>query len=108
MSVGFIQRQGPNKQTTAIRNSYWDLRTHNPRTTDHESGGLGLLTNQLYRPTCKSITPTLGFGFAVDGGGCFAESQALVIFWSIPKKCYTRQAGDTFAGRPVKLISEKP
>ena len=74
-------------------------------TTDHESWirvrgyGLWLLTNQLYWPTSKSIAPALCFGFAVDGGGCFAESQALVIFWSIPKKCYTRQAGAVLEGR---------
>ena len=53
---------------------------------------LWLLTNQLYRPSFKSITPTLCFGFAVDCGGGAAKRQALVIFWSIPKKCYTRQA----------------
>ena len=30
---------------------------------------LWLLTNQLYRSTTPKITPTLSFGFAVEGGG---------------------------------------
>ena len=64
--------------------------------TIHEQGtmnqGLWLLTNQLYRPSFKSITPTLCFGFAVDGGGGAAKSQALVIFWSIPKKGHRGEA----------------
>ena len=53
---------------------------------------LWLLTNQLYRPSCKSITPALGFGFAVDGGGGSGEN-ILPFFRSIPKKCYCSQAG---------------
>ena len=28
-----------------------------------------LLADQLHWPTCKSLTPALCFGFAVDGGG---------------------------------------
>ena len=32
--------------------------------------GLWLLADQLYRSATPSLTPTLCFGFAVDGGGC--------------------------------------
>ena len=54
--------------------------------------GLWLLTNQLYRPSCKSVTPTLCFGFAVDGGGGSGEN-ILPFFRSIPKKCHCGQVG---------------
>ena len=68
------------------------ITPHNPRTTDHESGGLGLLTNQLYRPSCKSITPALCFGFAIDCGGGSGEN-IFPFLRSIPKKCHCGQAG---------------
>ena len=59
---------------------------------------LGLLTNQLYRPTTKSITPAFGFGFAVDGGGCALENLS-TRFRSIPKKCHFGQAFAAQEGR---------
>ena len=54
-----------------------------------------LLTNQLYWPTTKSITPTLRFGFAIDCGVGFFENF-FPFLRSIPKKCYSGQAGAVF------------
>ena len=60
--------------------------------------GLWLLTNQLYRPTTKSIAPALCFGFAVDGWNRVFENL-LTHFRRISKKCYTRQTGAVLEGR---------
>ena len=59
--------------------------------------GLGLLTNQLYRPTTKSIAPTLRFGFAVDGGWRTFESAASDLR-RITKKCHSRQTSASIKG----------
>ena len=53
----------------------------------------GLLADQLYRSTTKSLAPALRFGFAVDGGGCAGENVVMrLLFRSIPKKCHSGQA----------------
>ena len=54
-------------------------------------GWCGFLADKLYRSTPKSLTPTLRFGFAVDGGGCVFENL-FTRFRSIPKKCHCGQA----------------
>jgi hypothetical protein len=54
--------------------------------------GSGFLADQLHWPICKSLTPTLCFGFAVDGGGCELENP-FVRIRSIPKKCHCGLAG---------------
>ena len=59
--------------------------------------GLWLLANQLYRPTCKSITPAFSFGFAVDGGSNIVES-VFTYLWSIPKKGHSGQTGAAIEG----------
>ena len=58
---------------------------------------LWLLTNQLYRPSCKSVTPALCFGFAVNGGGCLTKNL-ITRFRGIPKKCHTRQTAASIEG----------
>ena len=70
------------------------IKPHYPRIRDHGLGvvGLWLLTNQLYRPTTKSVTPAFGFGVAVDGGGGSSEN-ILPFLRSIPKKCHCGQVG---------------
>ena len=57
----------------------------------------GFLADELYWPVCKSITPALCFGFAVDGGGCDYENLS-PRFRSIPKKCHCGQAGAVSEG----------
>ena len=67
---------------------------------------LWLLTNQLYRPTPKSLTPALRFGFAVDSGDCAVEKVSATRisaakapdFRSIPKECHSGQAGASTEG----------
>ncbi len=54
--------------------------------------GSELLTNQLYRPSRERLTPALGFGFAVDGGGGIMKNL-FPFFRSTPKKCHCGQAG---------------
>ena len=53
---------------------------------------LGFLADQLDRPTTPSITPTLCFGVAVDGGSC-AFKNPFTRFRSISKKCHCGQVG---------------
>jgi len=60
--------------------------------------GSGLLADQLYRPTTKSLAPTLCFGFAVDGGSGSGEN-IFPFLRSIPKKSYCGQAGAVLEGR---------
>ena len=71
-----------------------------PRQRQRKRGvhrGLWLLTNQLHRPTCKSVTPALCFGFAVDGwSGTF--ENLFPRFRSIPKKCHSGQMGAAIEG----------
>ena len=62
------------------------------------SYGLGLLTNQLYRPPAPSGAPTLGFGFAVDGWSGVYE--ICYILGRIPKKCYSGQAATVIERAP--------
>ena len=59
--------------------------------------GLWLLTNQLYRPTSKSVTPALCIRFAVDGGSSTFKN-IWPFFRSIPKKCHCGQASAPIAG----------
>ena len=55
---------------------------------------LWLLTNQLYRPTPKCITPALGFGFAVDGEFVRHDIKSVLAdLRSITKDPDTHQAG---------------
>ena len=60
--------------------------------------GLWFLTNQLYRPTNKSVTPAFRFGFAVDGGRCAGENT-FPNRRRIPKECYCGQAFAINEGR---------
>ena len=55
-----------------------------------QSGASGFLADELHWPSPKSLTPGLGFGFAVDGGGCVIEKISQLR--SIPKKCHCGQA----------------
>ena len=59
--------------------------------------GLWLLTNQLYRPTSKSVTPALCIRFAVDGGSSTFKN-IWPFFRSIPKKCHSFQAHAVIEG----------
>ena len=65
---------------------------------------LWLLANQLYWPTTPSVIPALGFGFAVDGGGCVIENLFTrfrsIPKRSIPKKCHSGQAFALLEGTP--------
>ncbi len=73
-------------------------------------GWCGFLADKLYRSTCKSITPTLCFGVAVDGGGCEQKNKRAFRFRSIPKKYHSGQAGSySYEGRfPDARGSESP
>ena len=72
-----------------------------PRQRQRKRGvhrGLWLLANQLDRPPPPNLPPTLGFGFAVDGGGGFVENP-FTRFRSIPKKCDCGQAAAFIEGQ---------
>ena len=96
--------------TGTLRATTWRERPHHPgekckrcETWDNQlfpdpihadRGGVlgsGLLADELYWPTPKSLTPALRFGFAVDGGDGLVENE-FIPFRSTPKKCYRGQA----------------
>ncbi len=60
--------------------------------------GSGLLADELHWPTAPRLTPTLRFGFAVDGGGCVFENLS-TRFRSISKKPHCGQTVAGFEGQ---------
>jgi len=61
--------------------------------------GSGLLADQLHRPTTKGLTPVLGFGFPVDGGGGTLEA-VICNLRRISKEGYRGQTDAGVEGIP--------